>query len=186
MQTICRIGWHAPRSAFDPRGSNRRPGAVTAGAQSLAPKTNAKRDGEKADKSKNLDKDFASIQQVGMAILQVGIGEEAVEEKKHGGRKNQVMDAPPKRAPHARPKKRRDEYQQQEVHGSGAGDVDERLERRLDGQEDIEDAKMRLVNKQQDKGMGQHEHDGAVRRPLMEGEDIESPVRPMTHGAVAK
>ena len=81
---------------------------------------------------------------------------------------------------------RRDEYQQQEVHGSGAGDVDERLERRLDGQEDIEDAKMRLVEKQQDKGMGQREHDGEVRRPLMEGEDIESPVRPMTHGAVAK
>ena len=111
MQTICRIGRHATRSAFDPRASNSRPGAATGGAQSLAAKTDAKRDGEKADKSKNLDKDFASIQQVGMAILQVGISEEAVEEKKHGGRKNQVMDAPPKRAPNARPKKRCDEDQ---------------------------------------------------------------------------
>ena len=97
MQTICRIGWHAPRSAFDPRASNSPPGAATGGAQSLAPKTNAKRDGEKADKRKNLYKDFASIQQVWMAILQVGIGEETVKEKRTAAGENQVRDAPPKR-----------------------------------------------------------------------------------------
>ncbi len=85
------------------------------GAQSPAPQANAHNNSEKANERENLEKNLASIEQVGMAVFQVGIGEDAVDEEQNGRGKNKVVEAAPERAANARSQQRREEDQQQQI-----------------------------------------------------------------------
>src|ERR1700743_1377427 len=45
------------------------------------------------DQKRDLDKDFASIEEVRVAVFEIGIGEDAVQEQQNGAGKNQIVQA---------------------------------------------------------------------------------------------
>ena len=101
--------------------------AADGGAQSPSSQADAHSNGEKADDRKNLKKDFASIEQVGMAVLQVRICEDAMDEEQHCGGKDEVVETTPKRAANASSQERREEDQQQKIERGRACQIDEGL-----------------------------------------------------------
>ena len=121
-----------------------------------------------------------------MTVFQCGIGEDAVEEEKRCGGKDKVVELPPDGPADAGAQQGRYKNQEQQVERTGAGQVEFGLQRRVDGKKNVEEPESRRAEKEQNCRMSEGEEDGAIRGPLMEEENINVPVRPVSHRAVAQ
>jgi len=155
-------------------------------AQALAAKTIADDNGYEAQKRCRFDKGFTTVEQVRVAVLEVRVGENTVQEEQHRGGKDEIVQTPPERTTNAGAEQRREEHEQQEIERRGTGKVEFWLQRRLNGQEDVEQAEVGLLEEEEDGGMRQRECDGRVGGPLVEREEIQASMRPEFHWAVAQ
>ena len=154
--------------------------------QAVAAKSIPDSDGYEAQERCQFDKDFATIEQVRVAVLEVRVSEDAVQEEQHCSGKDEIVQASPKRPADAGAEQRREENEQQEIEGGGTGKIEFWLKRGLDREEDVKQAEAGLVEEEKHGGMRQRECDGNVGGPLVEGEEIYVPMRPEFHGAVAQ
>ncbi len=101
---------------------------------------------------------------------------------------DQVVQVAPDGPADARAQQRRDKHQQQQIEGAGAGEVELRLQRGVDGPQDIHEAEVRGrgAKEEQDHRMGEGKEDGQVRGPLMQQEDVDMAMGPVADGAVAQ
>ena len=99
---------------------------------------------------------------------------------------HEVVKPTPERAPDLGSKVRRDHHKHKQVKRSRTGEVDVGLQRRLDRPQDVEEPKVRLVEKQQYHWMRKGERDGDVGGPLVEIEEADAAVGPALHGTVSQ
>jgi len=121
-----------------------------------------------------------------MSVFEVGVCQDAVDEEQHCRREDQIVQVAPEGTSEACAEQRGDEDQDEDVERDGSGEVDERLQRRGDGPEDVVKAEVGAGDEKQHEGMGEGEGDGEVSRPLMEREDVDVAVGPVADGAVAE
>ncbi len=143
-------------------------------AQALTAKTVADGNGYKAQERGRFDKDFATVEQVRMPVLEVRVGEDAVQEEQHRCGKDEIVQASPKRTADASTEQRREEYEQQKIERRGAGKVEFWLQRGLDREEDVEQTEAGLIEEEKDD-----------RIPLVKREEIHVSMRPALQRAVA-
>jgi len=120
-----------------------------------------------------------------VAVLEVGVGEDAVDEEQDGGGEDEVVQVAPDGAGEACAEQGRDKDEQEQVEGDGSQEVDGGLERRRDGEDDVVEAEVRLMDEEQHERMGEGERDGCVGGPVMQGEEVDMAMRPEAGGAVA-
>lgn len=154
--------------------------------QTFSPQTKAHERGDDADKGRRLYEDLATVEKVGMAILERGIRKDAVEEEEHRRGKDQVMKLSPERPGEAGAQERRPKNEQEQVERTGTGEVEFGLQRRLNGQKNVEEPESRRVEEKQDHRMTEGEEDGAPGGPPMKEEHIDAPVRPVPYRAVTQ
>jgi hypothetical protein len=155
-------------------------------AETFSAETITEEGGGDADEGCGFYEDFAAVEEVGVAVFEGGVGEDAVEEQKCGSREYEVVEVSPEGAADAGAQERGDEDEYEKVEGGGSGEIEFGLQRGLDREEDVKDAEVRRVEEEQDEGMGEGEEEGAVGGPLMEEEDIEVAMRPVADRAVAQ
>jgi hypothetical protein len=162
-----------------------RSNSARSSAQALAAKTVADGNGKNAQERRHFDKDFATVEQVRVAVLEIRVSENTVQEEQYRGGKDKIVQAPPQRTANTGAEQGREEHEQQEIERYGTGEVKFWLKRRLDGQEDVEQAKVRLIEKEEDGRMGQRKCDGHIGSPLVEREKIHASMGPALQRAVA-
>ena len=81
-------------------------------AQAHAAKTIPDNDGDETQERRRFDKDFATVEQVRVPILQVRVGEDAVQEEQNRSGKDEIVQASPDRTADAGAEQRRKEHQQ--------------------------------------------------------------------------
>ena len=103
-------------------------------------KTIPDNDGDETQDRCRFNKYFATVAQVRMAVLQVRVREDAVEEEQHRSGEDEIVQAPPQGTADAGAEQRREEHYQQEIKRCGAGEVEFWLKRGLYREEDVEQA----------------------------------------------
>ena len=131
-------------------------------AKTFATKAIPDNDGEEAQDRCRFNKYFATVAQIRMAVLQVRVREDAVEEEQHRSGKDEIMQAPPQRTADAGAEQRREEHHQQEIERCSAREVEFWLKRRLYREEDVEQAESGFIQEEKDGGMRQRECDGSI------------------------
>ena len=121
-----------------------------------------------------------------MTVFQQRVSEEAVDEDQDNCGERKVVQLAPERTADAIAQQGRDEKDKQQVDCDGAGEIDERLQRGMDGPQKIDDAEAWSLLKQQDDGVRDHQNDRDVGGPLMQREDVDAAAGPASCGAVAK
>jgi hypothetical protein len=154
-------------------------------AQALAAKTIADDHGYQAQERCRFNKDLAAVEQVRVAVFEIRVGEDAVQEEQNRSREDEIVQASPERTADAGAEQRREEHQQQEIECCSTGEVEFWLQRRPDRQEDVEQPEVGLLEEEKDGGMRQRECDGRVGCPLVEREEIHASLRPALQRAVA-
>lgn len=80
-----------------------------------------------AEQSGYLYKDFSAIEKIGMAVLQIGVSQDAVKKEQGGRGKYQVMQIAPQWPANARAQQGRDNDESQKIKRNRSGEVDLRL-----------------------------------------------------------
>ena len=141
-----------------------------------------RRDQDKAE----FHEDLAAVEPVDGSAFQGGFGEKAVEEKSGRSEINAEMERLPKMAAQPKAKIRSDHHEAQETKGYRANGVFERLARRTDRVDKIQESKPRVLVQKQNGRMQKRHRKSDVARPVMESKIIEPPMRPRTMRAIAK
>lgn len=134
----------------------------------------------------DLKEDLAAVEQVGVAVLEVGVGEDAVDEQQYSAGIDEPVQVAPHGAGHAGSDQRTDQDDHDQIERGGSGGVELGLQVGVQRPEDIRDAEAWGLEEEQDGRMREREHDGEVGRPAMEGEDVDFSVGPESDGAVAQ
>jgi len=153
-------------------------------SQALPAKTIPDDDRNQAQERCRFDEHFATVEQVRMAVLEVRVSQDAVQEEQHRSGKDEIVQASPQRTAEAGAEQRREEHEQQQIERRGAREVEFWLKRRLDREQDVEQPEMGIIEEEQDRGMCQRECDSNVGGPLVEREKIHPSMRPEFQGAV--
>lgn len=122
-------------------------------AQALATKTITDYDSHEAEERCCFDKDFATVEQVRMAVLEIRIGKDAVKEEQCRRRKDKIVQSSPERTADAVAEQRRHQHEQQEIERCGTSEVEFWLQRGLDRKEDVEQTEAGLVEEEKNDGM---------------------------------
>lgn len=138
------------------------------------------------DRGADFDENFAAVEPVDAMMLEVGVGEERVPEEGHGAEIDREVESFPKAAAELDARIGSDDHERDDVKGDGADGVFERLLRRMDGIDDIEDAKFWGFVKEQDDRMRGREEKSEVAGPVVQRKIIEAAMRPAADGAVAE
>jgi hypothetical protein len=156
------------------------------GAEAFSAETIAEEGGGEADEGRGFDENLAAVEEVGVAVFEGGVGEDAVQEKQDGCGEDEVVEVSPKGAADAGAQERGDEDEHEEVEGGGSGEIEFGLQRGLDGEENVKNPEVRRADEEEDEGMSEGEEDGAVGGPLMEEEDVDMAMGPVADRAVAQ
>lgn len=92
-------------------------------AQALAAKTVADGNGKKAQERRHFDKDFTTVEQVRVSVLEIRVSENTVQEEQHRRGKDKIVQAPPQRTANTGAEQGREEHEQEEIERCGTGEV---------------------------------------------------------------
>lgn len=136
--------------------------------------------------SANFNENFAAVEPVDGMMLEVGVGEEGVPEEGDGPEIDGEVERFPEAAAELNAEIGCEDHEGEDVEGDGADGVFERLLRRMDGIDDIEDAKFWRLVDEQNYGVENRENQGEIAGPVVQLEIIETAMRPVAHRAVTK
>lgn len=146
----------------------------------------ANKHGHENNKRADLDEYLAAIEPVDRSAFEIGISEERVVEKRESAEINSEVKRLPCAAAKLNPKIGSDYHQGHYVKGDGTDAVFQRLLRRTDWIDQVDDAKMwRLVEEKHD-GMNDSEEESDIACPIVEPEIVEAAMRPGANRAIAK
>lgn len=131
------------------------------------------------------DEHFAAIQVVDGTAVQVGIGEDAVDEDQGRGDINEVVEELPLQTTDLLAVVGSDQDDNEEVSRDGSDGVFEWLERRVNGENDVGEPEAVAVHEEQDQRVNHNGTQERVAGPVVEGENVEPAMRPESNGAVA-
>lgn len=146
----------------------------------------AEKDCYENNDSADFDKHFAAIEPVDGMMLEVGVGEEGVPEEGDGAEVDGEVERFPEAAAELNAEIGSEDHEGDDVEGDGADGVFERLLRRMDGIDDIEDAKSWRLVEEQDDGVENREKQGEIAGPVVQLEIIEAAMGPVAHRAITK
>ena len=132
------------------------------------------------------EEDLASVQEVRVAVLQLRVGEDAVEEEECGGGVDEVVETPPEGAADAFLQERGDQHEEDEVEGDGTGEVQLRLQEGVDGPQDLDQREVGRLQQEEHRWMGEGKDDRGIGGPAVEQEEVDLPVGPEAERAVAQ
>lgn len=101
----------------------------------------AKEHGYEDDGGADFDEEFAAVEPVDGVMLQVGVGEERMVEEGDGAEVDGEVESFPEAAAELDAEIGSDDHEGEDVEGDGANGVFQRLLGRVDGIDDVEDAK---------------------------------------------
>src|SRR5215469_973011 len=133
----------------------------------------------------DLDKHFAAVEIVNRATTKIRVRQNAVDKKTCGGDVSGVMKKLPEVSPKLDAIERSNNNENQKIERNRANRVPQRLQRRPNRKRDIDHAERRLSAQKQRQRMRQREAESGIARPAMKAENIEPPMRPITHRTVA-
>ncbi len=123
------------------------------GERFLAGVVCADEDGYENDGGADFDENFAAVEPVDGMMLEVGVGEEGVPEEGYGAEVNGEVEGFPEAAADLDAEVGGDDHEGEDVEGDGADGVFERLLRRVDGIDDVENVEFWRIVEEQDDGM---------------------------------
>ena len=138
------------------------------------------------DCSAGFDEEFAAVEPVDGGAFQVWVGEEGVPEKSDGGEVDGEMKGFPETTAQANTEVGGDDENGDDIESDGAESVFEGLLRGVDGEKDVEDAKVRGVVEEQDERMNGGEEESKVAGPVVDTEIVEAAMRPGAFWAITK
>jgi hypothetical protein len=94
------------------------------GAEAFSAETIAEESGSDADEGRGFDEDLTAVEEVGVAVFERGVGEDAVEEEQRGCGEDEVVEVSPEGTADAGTQERRDENEHEEVEGGGSGEIE--------------------------------------------------------------
>lgn len=136
--------------------------------------------------SANFNENLAAVEPVDGMMLEVGVGEEGVPEEGDGAEVDGEVERFPEAAAELNAEIGSDDHEGEDVEGDSADGVFERLLRRMDGIDDIEDTKFWRLVEEQDDGVENRENQGEIAGPVVQLEIIETAMGPVAHRAVTK
>lgn len=119
-------------------------------------------------------------------MLEVGVGEEGVPEEGDGAEVDGEVERFPEAAAELNAEIGSEDHEGDDVEGDGADGVFERLLRRMDGINDIEDAKFWRLVEEQNYGVENREGQGKIAGPVVQLEIIETAMGPVAYRAVTE
>ena len=138
------------------------------------------------DYEAGFDEEFAAVEPVYGRIFQGRVGEEAVPEQGGGGDVDGEVEGFPESAAEADAEVGSGDDDGNNVERDGADGVLEWLAGGMDGVKEIEDSELRRFIEEKNDGMKDGEGESDVAGDVVQAEIIESAMRPLADGAVAK
>src|SRR5690348_2872809 len=133
-----------------------------------------------------LDEELAAVEPVDGIAFERRLGEETMKEKRGCREVDAEVERLPETAAHAQAKVGSDDDESQQAERGGADGVFQRLARRMDGIEQVQKTKARLLVEKQDRRVGEREGKRGIAGPIVQTKIIEAAMGPGAVGTVAK
>lgn len=146
----------------------------------------AEKDGYENNEGAHLHEDFAAVEPVDGGALEVRVGEKRVPEERNGAEVDGEVEGFPGTAAELNPEIRGDDHNGDDVKSDRTDTVFERLLRRVNGTNKIDDAKMRRLVEEKNNRVNDGEKKRDIAGPIVEAEIVEAAMRPGADRAVTK
>ena len=133
----------------------------------------------------NFDKYLSAVKVINRAAGQIRIGKNSVSEEAGSRGVGEVMEKFPEVASELDAVEGSDDDDDEQIERGGADGVFKRLKRRPHGKSNIHEAERRARVQKQRKRMEACEGERGVTGPAMNAKNVEAPVRPVAHRAIA-